>query len=81
MYVRAVGDVGYLCRGERDDLTLRAISVDEVEVVEVPPRGSHDQDASSLHPSSLSDKMYSMRHGAHIVFTARFPQSHIVRLK
>jgi hypothetical protein len=40
-------DVGNLRRREGDDLVFGPAAVDDVEVVEVPPRGPGDQDASS----------------------------------
>ena len=44
--IPAVVDERDLGRRERDDLRVGIVAIDDVEVVEVPPCGSHDQDAT-----------------------------------
>ena len=39
------GDARYLRRGEGDDLRVAVAPVHDVEVVEIPPSGTHDHDA------------------------------------
>jgi hypothetical protein len=47
--VATIRDAGDLRRGERDHLDARCIPVDDVEVVEVPAGGPHDQHAFGAH--------------------------------
>jgi hypothetical protein len=47
--VDAALDVGDLRGREGDDVELGPATVDEVEVMEVPPGGAQDDDASSVH--------------------------------
>ncbi len=55
--IRAVVDVGDLRRGERDDLGLGIVSVDDVEVVEVAAGGSHDQDTTQHGVRSFQERV------------------------
>jgi hypothetical protein len=47
--VAATVDVRDLSRGERDDVVLGVVPVDEVEVVEIPTGGPRDQDSGPGH--------------------------------
>src|SRR5258708_1334337 len=47
------GDVGDLGGGEPHHLVVRAVAEAEVEVVEVPPCGTHDEDTLRGHEPSL----------------------------
>ncbi len=53
--VAAPGDVGNLRRRECRHAHARIVAKDAIEVVEIPPRGAHDDDAPFLHdgPSLL----------------------------
>jgi len=47
--IDAAVDVRDLRRGEGDDLVLRLVAVDKVEVVKVAPSGAGDDHASPVH--------------------------------
>ncbi len=55
--VRSVIDVGDLGRGERDDVGLGVVPVDDVEVVEVAAGGSHDQDTTQHGVRSFQERV------------------------
>jgi hypothetical protein len=54
--IRAVVDERDLRRGERDDLGIGVVPIDGVEVMEVTPRGTHDQH-TTRHARSFLDRV------------------------
>ena len=71
--VAAVGDARDLRRGEGDDLDVGIVSVDDVEVMEVAPRGAHDDDSPAVHRGLLSACRATPRRGVAAVHSGRRP--------
>jgi hypothetical protein len=51
--ISAIGNARNLGRGEGNDLDVRIVAVDDVEVVEVAPSGAHDRDSPAVHRGLL----------------------------
>ncbi len=51
--VSLVRDARYLGGGEGDDLVLIVVAEGDVEIVEVAPRGAHDDDSGFCHAPRL----------------------------
>ena len=52
--IAATIDIGDLSCRESDDFNGRIVAVDNIEIVEVPSGGSHDDDASAPKPALLA---------------------------
>ncbi len=61
-WVPAAGDARNLGRRERNDRRAGIVAVDHVEVVEVAPRGTKDEDTCRVHVLHLDHR--AARHGA-----------------
>src|SRR4029078_1715499 len=61
--IAATIDIGHLSCRESDDLNRRIVAVDDIEIVEVPSGGSHDDDASAPKTALLAGLLQRFRSG------------------